>query len=108
MDIRAVVTGFKNVTPLPGLPDAWRWSPVRTLNFAGALSADGRRLLQLSGREWFDEELAIATLEFAREREPEIFARNPHLIPTSARRRASPRRVGHLGASHAPSTWSSE
>lgn len=79
MDLRAVVNGFKNVTPLPGLPDAWYWSPVRTVNFAGALSADGRRLLQLSGREWFDEELAIATLEFAREREPEIFARNPHL-----------------------------
>ncbi|MEU3740491.1 hypothetical protein AB0E78_25940 [Streptomyces sp. NPDC032198] len=79
MDLRAVVSGFKNVIPLPGLPDAWYWSPVRTLNFAGALSADGRRLLQLSGREWFDEELAVATLEFARERESEIFASNPHL-----------------------------
>ncbi|MFD0551124.1 hypothetical protein ACFQ0X_19450 [Streptomyces rectiviolaceus] len=77
--IRAAVHGFKNVTPLPGLPDAWHWSPVRTLNFAGALSADGRRLLQLSCRDWFDEELAVATMKFARERESEIFARNPHL-----------------------------
>lgn len=79
MDIRATVNGFKNVAPLPGLPDAWYWSPVRTLNFAGALSADGSRLLQLSGRNDFDEQLAEATLEFARRREQDIFARNPHL-----------------------------
>ncbi|MGW0909331.1 hypothetical protein [Streptomyces sp. NPDC002853] len=79
MDIRTVVHGFKNVAPLPGLPDAWSWSPVRTVNFAGALSADGHRLLQLSGPDPFDHELAAATLQFARDREPEIFARNPRL-----------------------------
>ncbi|MGW6062806.1 hypothetical protein [Streptomyces sp. NPDC055189] len=79
MDLRPVVDGFKNLSPLPGLTDAWSWSPVRTVNFAGALSADGRRLLQLSGPGPFDRELAASTLEFARKREPEIFARNPHI-----------------------------
>ncbi|WP_151479663.1 hypothetical protein [Streptomyces albicerus] len=79
MDICAVVNGFRNVAPLPGLADAWHWSPAPRTDFAGALSADGERLLQLSARDSYDQELAIATLEFAREREAEMFSRNPHL-----------------------------
>ncbi|MCM2422428.1 hypothetical protein [Streptomyces sp. RKAG293] len=78
MDIRAVVTGFRNVAPLPGLEDAWHWSPAPGINFAGALSADGARLLQTNSRGTFDNELAVAVLTFARAHEEEFFARNPH------------------------------
>lgn len=79
MDLQAVVAGFKRAAPLPGLADAWHWSPVRGIEFAGALSADGQRLLQFGGRDSYDHELAVATLEFARERERRIFDRNPFL-----------------------------
>ncbi|MFF3405434.1 hypothetical protein ACFYW8_04315 [Streptomyces sp. NPDC002742] len=79
MDIRAVVSGFPNAEPLPGPADAWHWSPAPGIDFAGALSADGRRLLQLSARNSYDQELAVATLEFAREHEEGIFAGRPHL-----------------------------
>ncbi|WP_328770968.1 hypothetical protein [Streptomyces sp. NBC_00286] len=79
MDIRAEVSGFRNVAPLPGLADAWHWSPALRFDFAGALSGDGERLFQLSARDSYDQELAIATLEFARGREAEMFFRNPHL-----------------------------
>ncbi|MDQ0599634.1 hypothetical protein QF037_003979 [Streptomyces canus] len=78
-DVRDVVTGFRGAAPLPGLPDAWSWSPMPRIDFAGALSADGKRLLQLSGRDSYDQDLAVATLSFAREHEEEIFASNPYL-----------------------------
>jgi len=78
MDLRAVVADFPGVRPLGGLSDAWYWSRVPLFGFAGALSADGERLLQLNGRGSYDEELAVAVLGFAREREGELFARNAH------------------------------
>ncbi|MFF4347727.1 hypothetical protein [Streptomyces sp. NPDC001530] len=79
VDLRAVVSRFRGVEPLPGLADGWYWTPVPGIEFVGALSADGQRLLQLSGRDSYDEDLAVATLEFARVHEEAIFARNPHL-----------------------------
>ena len=79
MGICTVVTGFRGAEPLPGLPDSWHWSPAPGIDFAGALSADGKRLLQLSGRNSCDQNLAVGTLRFAREHEDEIFARNPFL-----------------------------
>lgn len=78
MDIREVVTGFRDAAPLAGLDDAWMWAPAPTLHFAGALSADGERLLQLNARDTFDKDLAVATLAFARAHEEEIVARNPY------------------------------
>ncbi|MFC4464985.1 hypothetical protein ACFPH6_10590 [Streptomyces xiangluensis] len=47
MDIRAVVNGFRNVVPLPGLADAWHWSPVPGLDFAAVLSRDRRHFFQI-------------------------------------------------------------
>ncbi|WP_217170288.1 hypothetical protein [Streptomyces sp. AC512_CC834] len=79
MDVRAVVMGLSGAVPLPGLPDAWHWSPATGVDFAGALSADGKRLLQLSGRDTYDEGLAVSILRFAREHEDEMAARNPFL-----------------------------
>ncbi|MCM2425377.1 hypothetical protein [Streptomyces sp. RKAG337] len=77
MDIREVVTGFRDAAPMAGLDDAWLWAPAPTLHFAGALSADGKRLLQLNARDSFDQDLAVATLAFARAHEEELVARNP-------------------------------
>lgn len=79
MNIRAVVMEFPGVAPLSGLSDAWHWSPAPGIDFAGALSADGKRLLQLSGRDSYDQELAVAALGFARAHEDEMFLRNAFL-----------------------------
>lgn len=79
MDIRATVTGFRGAAPLAGLDDAWHWSPAPGIDFAAALSADGKRLLQMSARDSYDEALAVAALRFAREREEQMFARNRFL-----------------------------
>jgi hypothetical protein len=65
--------------PLPGLPDSWHWSPAPGIDFAGVLSSDGKRLLQLSSRDSYDQDLAVSTLSFARAHEDEIFARNAFL-----------------------------
>ncbi|MBD0844787.1 hypothetical protein [Streptomyces sp. TRM68416] len=74
MDLQTTVTGFPNVTPLDGLDHAWKWSLVPILNFAGALTSDGRRLLQINQRGRHDEEFARAVLSFAREHESELLA----------------------------------
>ncbi|MDJ0340844.1 hypothetical protein QMK19_18860 [Streptomyces sp. H10-C2] len=79
MDIREVVTSFRDAAPLPGLDNAWSWAPAPGLDFAGALSADGGRLLQLNARDSYDQDLAVATLAFAREHEERIVARNPFI-----------------------------
>lgn len=79
MSIRSVVEGFPGVSPLTGLDDAWHWSPVPGIHFAGVLSTDGQRLLQVTGNGTFEETLAVATLEFARDHEKDLFAVNPHL-----------------------------
>ncbi|MGI5468594.1 hypothetical protein [Streptomyces sp. CA-132043] len=79
MDIRETVGSFRNSTPLPGLEDAWHWSPAPGLDFAGALSSDLKRLLQLSARDSYDEGLATAVLRFARSHEEELFSDNPYL-----------------------------
>ncbi|MFI7276821.1 hypothetical protein [Streptomyces sp. NPDC049879] len=79
MDIREVVAGLRDVVPLDGLDGAWHWSPVPGIGFAGALSEDGGRLLQMSSRGFYRHELAVAALRFAREREKEMSARNPYL-----------------------------
>ncbi|MDT0265826.1 hypothetical protein RM844_05925 [Streptomyces sp. DSM 44915] len=79
MNIREAVTGFPAVAELEGLEDAWRWSPAPGIDFAGTLSADGNRLIQTSSRDSYEQDLAVAILRFAQEREEEIFARNPNL-----------------------------
>ncbi|GAA3851633.1 hypothetical protein [Streptomyces sedi] len=79
MNFRETVAGFRDAAELDGLDNAWRWSPAPGIDFAGALSDDGRRLIQTSSRDSYRDDLAVATLRFAREREEELFARNPHL-----------------------------
>ncbi|WP_052848361.1 hypothetical protein [Streptomyces avicenniae] len=94
MNIREVVTGFHGAVELDGLEDAWHWSPVRGIDFAGGLSADGLRLLQTSSRGSYRQDLALATLRFAREREEER-RRCPPGIDISGPPRDSRHRTGH-------------
>ncbi|WP_419995886.1 hypothetical protein [Streptomyces boninensis] len=79
LSLRDTVTGFRNAASLVGLEDAWYWSPAPGIDFAGGLSADGRRLLQMSARDTYGEELALAVLRFGREHEGVMFRENPHL-----------------------------
>ncbi|MFF4401435.1 hypothetical protein [Streptomyces sp. NPDC001480] len=72
MDLQVTVIGFPNSTPLASLDRAWKWSLAPVLNFAGALTSDGTRLLQMNQRGKHDERLAAAVLAFAREHESEL------------------------------------
>ncbi|MFI7012681.1 hypothetical protein [Streptomyces sp. NPDC050164] len=67
MDPAAVVSAFPGVEEFEGIPDAWHWSPVPGLDFAAALSADGRHLFQVNARDTYDQELVGALLQAARE-----------------------------------------
>ncbi|WP_329335816.1 hypothetical protein OG866_17725 [Streptomyces sp. NBC_00663] len=60
--------------PLAGLSDAWSWSPVPGLDFAAALSEDGRRLFQVNARDTYDERLVVALLRAARENSARLLA----------------------------------
>ncbi|WP_431988984.1 hypothetical protein [Streptomyces albogriseolus] len=69
MDVPTTLAGFPNAAPLAGLDRAWTWSLGPVLHFAGAVTADGRRLLQTNQRGRHDEDLARAVLAFARQHE---------------------------------------
>jgi hypothetical protein len=72
MDLQATITRFPNAAPLDGLERAWRWNLNPVLNFAGAVTADGTRLLQTNQRGKHDEELARAVIGFAQDHEEEL------------------------------------
>ncbi|MGV9728506.1 hypothetical protein ACWDUE_14180 [Streptomyces albogriseolus] len=69
MDLLTTLAGFPNAAPLTGLDQAWTWSLGPVLHFAGAVTADGNRLLQTNQRGRHDEDLARAVLAFARQHE---------------------------------------
>ncbi|CAL9284481.1 hypothetical protein [Streptomyces sp. SudanB66_2053] len=69
MDLLTTLAGFPNAAPLAGLDRAWTWSLGPVLHFAGAVTADGRRLLQTTQRGRHDVGLARAVLAFARRHE---------------------------------------
>lgn len=79
MNIKEAVAGFPGSVRLEGLEDAWYWSPAPRIDFAGALSADGSRLLQLRAADSYDQDLAVSVLGFARDHEEAMFAANPSL-----------------------------
>ncbi|MGY5049588.1 hypothetical protein ACWDE0_28805 [Streptomyces sp. 900105755] len=72
MDLQSTVTAFPRATPIDGLDCAWTWRLNPVLNFAGALTADGTRLLQMNQVRRHDEALAGAVLAFARAHEAEL------------------------------------
>ncbi|MGW7424766.1 hypothetical protein ACWGJB_32845 [Streptomyces sp. NPDC054813] len=72
MDLRATVTAFPRATPIDGLDRAWTWRLNPVLNFAGALTGDGTRLLQMNQVRRRDDALAGAVLAFAHAHESEL------------------------------------
>ncbi|MFF4112139.1 hypothetical protein [Streptomyces sp. NPDC001714] len=74
MDLQSTVTAFPRATPIDGLDRAWTWRLNPALNFAGALTGDGTRLLQMNQIRRHDDALARAVLAFARAHEPELIA----------------------------------
>ncbi|XMA39435.1 hypothetical protein O1157_30315 [Streptomyces albogriseolus] len=72
MALLTTLAGFPNAAPLVGLDQAWTWSLGPVLHFAGAVTADGRRLLQTNQRGRHDEDLARAVLSFARQHEERL------------------------------------
>jgi hypothetical protein len=64
------------VEEFDGLPDAWHWSPAPGLDFAAALSADGRHLFQVNARDTYDQNLVAAILHTARESSPQLLERS--------------------------------
>ncbi|MFJ4783208.1 hypothetical protein [Streptomyces sp. NPDC088794] len=72
MDLQSAIAGFPDVTPLEGLPHAWQWSLNPVLRYAGVLTADGTRLLQMNTRGKYSEELTRAVLSFAQSHEGEL------------------------------------
>ncbi|WP_316778974.1 hypothetical protein [Streptomyces sasae] len=74
MDLQSTVTAFPRATPIDGLDRAWSWRLNPVLNFAGALTGDGTRLLQMNQVRRHDKALALAVLAFAHAHEPELIA----------------------------------
>ncbi|WP_267244097.1 hypothetical protein [Streptomyces sp. PR69] len=67
MDIERAVLENVNVEDFPGLPMAWRWSPMPRFVFSLAMDRDGDWAYQVNSIDGFDEDLVRAVLGFARE-----------------------------------------
>lgn len=74
MDLASVFAGMPQVSPLPGLPDAWHWAMAPGFDFAAGLSADREHAFQCYALDSYDEELAVAILSFARAHGAELIA----------------------------------
>ncbi|GAA3851262.1 hypothetical protein [Streptomyces sedi] len=69
MDLKSVVEGFRNVTAVRGVSDAWQWSPAPGLNFVGALAPGSAPMLfQMSYRGERDGRMDEAAVVFSRQR----------------------------------------
>lgn len=80
MDLPATLTGFPHAAPLSGLDRAWQWSLNPVLRYAGVLTGDGTRLLQMNTRGSYSEDLTHAVLTFAREHERELLQEGRPLV----------------------------
>ncbi|MGW2563012.1 hypothetical protein ACWCXB_27920 [Streptomyces sp. NPDC001514] len=67
MDIEQAVAEIGNVEEVPGMPLAWRWSPMSRFVFSLTMDVDGRWAYQMNSIDVHDEGLARAVLTFARQ-----------------------------------------
>ncbi|GGR01996.1 hypothetical protein [Kitasatospora griseola] len=81
MDLAATLSGMPGAKALPGLPQAWHWSPNPRFHFAAALTDDQQHVLQINTMGTYDEELVGAALAFAREHTARITDDPRPLIP---------------------------
>ena len=75
MDLAAILSGMPGAETLPGLPEAWHWSPNPRFHFAAALSDDRRHVLQINAMASYDEALVVSVLAFAREHAAQLVGR---------------------------------
>ncbi|MFC9586275.1 hypothetical protein ACFVJ8_26120 [Streptomyces yangpuensis] len=68
MNIEQAVAKIGSAEEMPGLPMAWRWSPMSRFMFSLAMDADGSWAYQMNSLDVHDEGLSRAVLEFARQR----------------------------------------
>ncbi|MFF3215720.1 hypothetical protein ACFYYB_34475 [Streptomyces sp. NPDC002886] len=55
MNIEQAVTEFGNAEEVPGLPMAWRWSPMSRFVFSLAMDIDGQWAYQMNSLDVHDE-----------------------------------------------------
>ncbi|MFE1877995.1 hypothetical protein ACFW9N_45395 [Streptomyces sp. NPDC059496] len=67
MNIGGAVAAIGDAHPVPGLPLAWRWSPMSRFVFSLAMDPDGRWAYQMNSLDVHDDGLAMAVLAFARQ-----------------------------------------
>ncbi|MFD8413696.1 hypothetical protein ACFV2Q_18300 [Streptomyces sp. NPDC059650] len=67
MNIEEAVAAIGTAHDEPGLPMAWRWSPMSRFVFHLAMDHDGRWAYQMNSLDVHDDGLARAVLAFARE-----------------------------------------
>ncbi|MCX4609674.1 hypothetical protein [Streptomyces mirabilis] len=68
MNFEDVVAGVEGAEPLPGMREAWRWSPMPRFVFSLALDSKHNSAYQMNTIDHFDQGLVTAVLEFAKER----------------------------------------
>ncbi|MGX5183080.1 hypothetical protein ACWKT5_09710 [Streptomyces avermitilis] len=67
MNIKEAVAGIGTVQDEPGLPMAWRWSPMPRFVFSLAMDHDGDWAYQMNSLDVHDDGLTRAVLAFARQ-----------------------------------------
>ncbi|MFE2598719.1 hypothetical protein ACFXCZ_19830 [Streptomyces sp. NPDC059396] len=67
MNIDGAVAAIGNAQDMPGLPMAWRWSPMPRFVFSLAMDPDGLWAYQMNSLDVHDDGLARAVLAFARQ-----------------------------------------
>ncbi|MFD5142774.1 hypothetical protein [Streptomyces sp. NPDC058401] len=67
MNIEQAVAEIGNAEEVPGLPTAWRWSPMSRFVFSLAMDTDGQWAYQMNSLDVHDEGLTRAVLDFARQ-----------------------------------------
>lgn len=67
MNIEEAVAGIGTAQDEPGLPMAWRWSPMSRLVFSLAMDHDGQWAYQMNSLDVHDDGLTRAVLAFARQ-----------------------------------------
>ena len=79
-DLSAKLSGLPNARPLPGVANAWEWSPAPRFLMLAALSSDRQYVFRLGTRDSHAPDLCREFLDFALTHEVEFIARPEPLI----------------------------
>ncbi|RLU79949.1 hypothetical protein CTZ27_35970 [Streptomyces griseocarneus] len=80
MDVAGKLSALPGAQSLPGVSNAWKWSPAPGFTLLAALSMDHRHVFRLNTKDSYDAELCCAVLGFVRDREDEVVGRPEPLI----------------------------